>query len=199
MATSAKEQQILTAARALFLRNGYDGATTDALVESAGVSKETLYRYYRNKDELLTAVIRDMAERRHALAANVVLPEHATRRTLESLLRELVAFALAETMRAEYLDLLRLVVAESRRRPHIAALLRDALTGGGALRRLLTQAREQGLVRRDVKVDVAAEMLAGTLFGAIFNQGLLGGARAPHGVTIDSAEIVRLFVRAVAT
>ena len=197
MAIPAKEQQILTAARALFLRRGFEGATTDALVESAGVSKETLYRRYATKDDLLIAVIKDMAERRHAIAADVVLPDGATRRTLELLLKRLVRTALAETMKPENVDLLRLVAAESGRRPRVAALFRDALTGGGALRRLLAQAKDQRLVRHDVNVDTVAQMLGGSLLIPVLYQGVLGGARSPRRADIDLDEIVRLVLRAV--
>jgi len=195
---ATKQQQILTAARSLFLHRGFDGTTTDALVEAAGISKETLYRYYASKDELLVAVIHDMAARRHARAADVVLPAGAAMRTLEASLKRLVETGLAEMMRPDYLNLLRLVVAESGRRPKIAALLRAALTGGGALRRLLAQACEQRLVRQDVKVEVAAQMIGGALLLAVFNEGVLAGGRSPDRRAIDVDEIVRLFIRAVA-
>ncbi len=195
---ATKQQQILTAARSLFLHRGFDGTTTDALVEAAGISKETLYRYYASKDELLVAVIHDMAARRHARAADVVLPAGAAMRTLEASLKRLVETGLAEMMRPDYLNLLRLVVAESGRRPKIAALLRAALTGGGALRRLLAQACEQRLVRQDVKVEVAAQMIGGALLLAVFNEGVLAGGRSPDRRAIDVDEIVRLFMRAVA-
>ena len=197
MLPPAKDEQILAAARQLFLRHGFDGATTDALVERAEVSKETLYRYYPTKDELLTAVIKDMAERRLVIAADVVLPPHATRRTLEALLRGLAGGVLAETMRPDYLDLLRLVIGESARRPHLAKMLRDALSGGGALRRLLDAAREQGLVRHEVKTELAAQILGGALLGWVVQQGLLVGTR-PARAPIDIDEIVRLFLRGVA-
>lgn len=196
MAVSTKEQQILSAARTLFLRHGFEGATTDALVESAGVSKETLYRYYATKDDLLIAVIRDLAVSRRALATDIVLPERATPRGFELLLRRLAKTALEQTVRPEYINLLRLVIGESGRRPRIAALLGEALTGGGALRRLLAQARGQGLVRKDVDVDAAAQMLAGALLVAVFNHVLLG-SRAARASWIDLNETVRLFMRAI--
>jgi hypothetical protein len=79
----------------------------------------------------------------------------------------------------------------------VAILLRDALTGGGALRHLLAKAQKQGLVRRDVKVDVAAQMLGGAVLVAVFQHGLLAGARTPRP-TVDVDEVVRLFLRGIA-
>ncbi|HEX9269645.1 MAG TPA: TetR/AcrR family transcriptional regulator [Candidatus Limnocylindria bacterium] len=199
MSVGTKEQQILTAGRQLFLRHGYEGATTDALVDKARVSKETLYRYYPTKDALLTAVIKDMAARRRAIASDLALPADATRRTLETLLRRLTEAALAETMRPEYLDLLRLVIGESARRPHLAKLLREMLTGGGAVRRLLRSARDQGLLRQDVKTDVAAQILGGAVLGWVLDQGVLAGPRADPPTPFDVDEIVRLFLRGISS
>lgn len=196
MAVSGKEHQILSAARTLFLRHGFDGATTDALVSSARVSKETLYRYYATKEDLLIAVIRDLAASRRALGNDIVLPERATRRGFELLLRGLATDAFEQTVRPEYINLLRLVIGESGRRPRIAALLGEALTGAGTLRRLLAQARGQGLVRKDVDVEAAAQMLGGALFGAVFKHGLLGSG-VPRASWIDLNETVRLFMRAI--
>ncbi len=53
----AKREQIRDAARALFLRNGYAGTSMDAVTAAAGISKETLYRYYETKADLFADVL----------------------------------------------------------------------------------------------------------------------------------------------
>src|SRR5262245_8068142 len=53
----AKREQILQAARTLFLERGFSGTSTDALAAMAGVSKETLYIYFPSKEALLAAVL----------------------------------------------------------------------------------------------------------------------------------------------
>jgi AcrR family transcriptional regulator len=52
-----KRAQILDGARAVFLAEGFDGASMEAIAKAAGVSKGTLYTYFMGKDELFTALI----------------------------------------------------------------------------------------------------------------------------------------------
>ena len=58
--TNAKEP-LVEAARNLFSIKGYDGTSVDEIAEAAGVKGPTIYKYFRNKEDLLKAVI-DCAE-----------------------------------------------------------------------------------------------------------------------------------------
>lgn len=49
-------QQIIGAAWRAFVRDGYGGTSMSALAREAGVSRETLYKVFRTKPELLKAV-----------------------------------------------------------------------------------------------------------------------------------------------
>jgi AcrR family transcriptional regulator len=53
-----KARQILDGARAVFLRDGFDGASMNDIARVAGVSKGTLYVYFQSKDQLFAALIR---------------------------------------------------------------------------------------------------------------------------------------------
>lgn len=53
-----KAQQILDAARVIFLEAGFDTASMDAIARQAGVSKATLYAHFENKEDLFEALIR---------------------------------------------------------------------------------------------------------------------------------------------
>jgi AcrR family transcriptional regulator len=48
---------MLQAASDIFLSHGFDGTTMDKVAEAAGVSKQTVYSHFGNKDDLFTAVI----------------------------------------------------------------------------------------------------------------------------------------------
>ncbi|MDA8017259.1 MAG: TetR/AcrR family transcriptional regulator [Thermoanaerobaculia bacterium] len=65
MRTSTR-QRLTSTASELFYRDGIGPTTIDAIVEAAGLSKPTLYKYFRSKDELVTAVLelRDQEQRR---------------------------------------------------------------------------------------------------------------------------------------
>ena len=58
--TNAKEP-LVEAARNLFSIKGYDGTSVDEIAEAVGVKGPTIYKYFRNKEDLLKAVI-DCAE-----------------------------------------------------------------------------------------------------------------------------------------
>lgn len=53
----AKRDQLLAGAEQIFTRRGFAAASTDAVAAEAGVSKQTLYGYYRNKEALFAAVL----------------------------------------------------------------------------------------------------------------------------------------------
>jgi AcrR family transcriptional regulator len=50
-----KRGAIVAAARQTFLENGYGQASMDRIAESATVSVKTIYRHFKNKDELFSA------------------------------------------------------------------------------------------------------------------------------------------------
>ena len=55
-AKEAKRGEILAAASSLFLSEGYDGASMGKIAAAAGLTPNTLYWYFRDKDELFVAV-----------------------------------------------------------------------------------------------------------------------------------------------
>lgn len=57
--------QILTAARDLFLSQGYGNTSMDAVAKYAGVSKSTLYAHFENKEQLFGAVVGTARQRLH--------------------------------------------------------------------------------------------------------------------------------------
>lgn len=60
---SAKAQQLVNAAIALFDERGYRATGIDAILERAGVAKMTLYKHFATKDDLIVAAIRAASER----------------------------------------------------------------------------------------------------------------------------------------
>ena len=46
----AKRLAILEAAKRLFMQNGYDGSSMDAIAAEAGVSKLTVYSHFTDKE-----------------------------------------------------------------------------------------------------------------------------------------------------
>ncbi len=60
----AKREAILAAARDLFLNNGYEGSSMEAIAAEAGVSKLTLYSHFKDKEALFAAAVKAICETR---------------------------------------------------------------------------------------------------------------------------------------
>lgn len=52
-----RQQRILDAATSLFREAGYEGAKIEAIAAQADVSVGTIYNYYRNKGDILVAIV----------------------------------------------------------------------------------------------------------------------------------------------
>lgn len=81
-----QRELILARAAALFAARGYAATSMNAVAQACGLSKATLYHYYRDKDALLVSIAEGHVQRLHALVAEV----QAERLAPEARLRELV-------------------------------------------------------------------------------------------------------------
>jgi AcrR family transcriptional regulator len=74
----AKRDEITAAASSLFLTEGYDGASMGKIAAAAGLTPNTLYWYFGDKDELFVAVADlylDLLLQQHATVAEQPLAE----------------------------------------------------------------------------------------------------------------------------
>ena len=56
--TSSKREKLIDTALGLFCRDGFHATGIDKILAEAGVSKMTLYKYFKSKDELIIAALR---------------------------------------------------------------------------------------------------------------------------------------------
>ena len=54
--------ELITCARNLFYRQGYDGTSFTHIVEASGLLRGNIYHYFKSKDEILEAVINQRAQ-----------------------------------------------------------------------------------------------------------------------------------------
>lgn len=116
----AKRQAILTAARELFLADGYDGTSVDAVAARASASKRTVYDYFGDKRRLLLAVVEDLGDQIMDGIRSIV---ETTLAESEDVREALLRFALSVKDSAlgsfEYHSLLRLIETEGRNLPEL--------------------------------------------------------------------------------
>jgi len=113
-----KRRAILDAARPIFLREGWAGATLDRVAAESGISKMTVYRHFSNKDDLFQALVETMCE---AMRGEAESAPHATDEMLpaDRLRREAEGFTVA-LVRPDALALYRVIVADGWRFPALA-------------------------------------------------------------------------------
>src|SRR5260370_7629304 len=121
--TEKKRAQIRTAAKALFLRSGFQGTSTDAIAAAAGVSKETLYRYYARKEDLFVDVVRSLTtERLHLAQWTERSTEPTTMQDLRMLLRAIAQEVLETMVQPETKAIPRLILTQLPPFPALAPL-----------------------------------------------------------------------------
>jgi AcrR family transcriptional regulator len=59
-------RKILQAARAVFSRKGFSGATVTEIIREAGIGHGTFWLYFENKEDLLGYLLADMVEELHS-------------------------------------------------------------------------------------------------------------------------------------
>jgi AcrR family transcriptional regulator len=67
----APKEQILNAAARLFIEKGFGGASMQEIADALGVTRTALYYYFKNKDEILTALVEEVTLRARRLSSRV--------------------------------------------------------------------------------------------------------------------------------
>ncbi|MFI5721037.1 TetR/AcrR family transcriptional regulator [Nocardia sp. NPDC051750] len=196
--SARKRAAILSAARELFLADGFDRSSVDAVAARAEVSKRTVYDYFGDKRTLLQAVV-DAVGQSLITTIRRTLDDTLTAGTEAAGLEDaLVTFSMriATDMlgSAEYTTLQRLVRAESGHLPH-PDYNPMAETPDEAIAERLAAFAAAGLL--DVPDPrLAADQLIALTFSVALNR--LGSANAAEDARVRPlvVEGVRTFLRA---
>src|SRR5215470_2706712 len=173
----AKREQIRAAARRLFLRHGFSETSMDAVTATAGVSKQTLYRYYETKAQLFADVLGELITDPTARAGEWP-PEQPLPRNGQELEAWLVSFGqayLVRMMEPDQLSLLRVIIAEGSRFPELVYEWRSSLPGLGvaAFMTQIEACQAAEVVASWVDVRTVGRLFASLLFGFLMRDGLL--------------------------
>jgi AcrR family transcriptional regulator len=184
-----RRSQIVEAAVALWLRQGFDATPVEAIAREAGLAKGTVYLYFPSKEALL-----DEAVRRHSL---VPAMDELTRELAGAPLEEAIPRIARELWRRlkEQTPLIALMLRELPQRPDTARafLERVVLPTNRRFARYL----EQG-ARQPLDTFVAARALVGMLMIFLLTQELFGGRElAPIADASITDTVAELFLRGV--
>jgi len=85
-----QREMILAQAAALFARGGYPGTSMNQVAEACGLSKATLYHYYRDKYALLVSIAEDHVTRLQGIVGAALAEEQTPQGQMRALVRRLV-------------------------------------------------------------------------------------------------------------
>ena len=183
--------RILDAAVRVFGRDGVSGATTREIARAAKVNEVTLFRHFRNKNELLRQVVMQSAKRYGQVFAG------ASVKTPDDLRRTVRTYAEAHTRKLrDNEDFVRTFVGEMTRHPRLCRSL--FVEAAKPVRQkfiaYLQAAQKAGLVRKDLDPTTAVDALSGML--------LAGALRRPLTESIYSSRryvetCVELFLKGI--
>lgn len=166
---------ILTATARQFLDRGFGALTIEGIASEAGVGKQTIYRWWGSKTELVA----------ESMVEGILLPEHFTpnadgtlREDLGAWLRAVFAFVDDE----QTARMLGSLVAASTGDAVIAERMRASLGADAILARRFEQAIADGDLPASVLVPVLTDLLLGAVVMRIIAHGSRGGADAAGDV-----------------
>jgi AcrR family transcriptional regulator len=173
----ARPEEILAAALASFAERGFAATRLDDVAARAGISKGTLYLYFKSKEELFEAVVRATLvpnlERLEALSATF---EGPSVHLLERLL-----LTIAGVVDSQIGAIPKLVIAEAGNFPELARFYLEAVVRRGL--RLIGAILRRGIGRREfrpIDVDHAVFcVIAPMLIAALWKRSLEPHDAAP--------------------
>jgi AcrR family transcriptional regulator len=162
-------QRILDAALRVFGRDGVSGATTREIARVAKVNEVTLFRYFKNKNELLRQVVVQSCQRYEQVFAD------ASVATLRDLRRTVRSYAETHAQKfRDNEDFVRTFVGEMTR--HLKLCRRLFVESVKPVRQkfisYLEAAQKAGLVRKDLDPATAVDALSGMLMAGALRRPL---------------------------
>lgn len=178
--TPRKRRAIVAAATEVFLQHGYVGASMDEVAAKAGVSKQTVYKQFENKERLFAEIVLGTSEQLLDGLAQAYAETLDGATDAREALRALARRFLDSLTTSSVLQLRRLVIAEADRFPDVCGRW---FTVGfeGSLEMLgeaLTRLTERGLLRELPDPTLAAYQFAGLVMYKPMNRAMFAGTAA---------------------
>jgi AcrR family transcriptional regulator len=185
--SARKRNAILDAAATLFLRHGYRGTSMDEVAAGAGVSKQTVYKHFADKQRLFSEIVTSaVGEAGDPVHAEVLALEETG--DIEADLRGLARQLLALVMRPRILQLRRLVIGEAGRFPELGRTFYEQGPGRtiAALATVFERLAERGELRLD-DPQLAAAHFNWLVMSMPLNQAMfLGEDATPSAAQLDA-------------
>ncbi len=186
-----KRDAIAEAALRLFLRDGYERTSVDAIAAEAAVSKRTVYNHYGDKENLFLTVVEDTSvslREKFASVGNLMLADAShVEQSLLDFLRQAVSIV---TLSPDGAALVRLVITDAPRFPSLLDSWRRIQPFSLGLAEPLGRLAAEGALDIPDPVEAARHLFALTV-GQINTQTLFGT------ITLSGEEVDRILTGGV--
>jgi AcrR family transcriptional regulator len=194
----ARPAEILAAALGMFVERGYAATRLEDVARHAGVTKGTMYLYFKSKEALFKAVVTE------ALITNIVRGERLVEEhqgSARELLAKILHGWLDSISRSPASGIPRLMIAEANNFPELGRFYYEAVVRRG--HRLVGRVLQMGIDRgefRPLNVEQSVRLaVAPILFGVVMKHSLY----ACTGEEVDLREVLKLhlglFLRGIET
>jgi TetR/AcrR family transcriptional regulator, mexJK operon transcriptional repressor len=198
--TEQTRERIRASAHQLFLKQGYQATSIDAILSEAGISsKETLYRYYSSKEALFVDVLSHLTMEQPGFSEKLAaLPSPRDLPSLHHALQKLSYEILSMMCQPGYLPLVRMIIAESPRFPQLGSLFFSTVTDRGLaiMNSLLNAAKEEQIIA-DIDFDAVTHMLLGGLLTYAISGLIFAGEQAQLPPLDRADALVEVIMRAL--
>jgi len=166
----------------VFAEKGFAAAKLDEIAKRAGVSKGTLYLYFKDKEQLFRAVVRNtVAPNVEKLRSGLI----QTGMPFDQLVRLFLAKFVEMASKVPVGAVAKMVISESRNFPELAKVWHDEVVskGLGTLTALIEMAQAKGEVRDGDARLHAFSLMGPMLMGVIYRETLepVGGEPLDFG------------------
>lgn len=194
--SEAKREKILSAARRVFLEDGFDGASMQHITELSGVSKATVYNHFPSKDQLFEAVmleqVRKLREQAFSLSSDMGRPE--------DVLFGLGVGFVSGVLQPQNMKMARQLVSDGWRFPHLgrAFMEEGPVRGTQLLANYLQALCDQGLLSIEDTTLAAQQFIAIAEVGQANRAHMTGEFPSQAEIAQRVKSAVRLFMRGYA-
>jgi AcrR family transcriptional regulator len=187
-----RREAIIDVARSVFIEEGFAAASMSTIAARLGGSKGTLYNYFRSKEELFAAYVREECGRfAEAMFGDTETPDLAAHLSLIGE-RFLTHVTSDWAMR-----MFQLIVSEAHRTPELARVFYEAGPAEAVrrIRQMLESARDKGEIEAD-DCEVAAQQFLSLCRGHLHFRYSLNLIERPNTAQIEATirEAVRTFM-----
>ena len=183
MKDSDKRGEIIQAALELIAEHGFHGAPMAMIADKAGVGAGTIYRYFENKDVLITELYRKLEEKIMAALQEGYSVGKPLRERFLHLGTALLRYFIAHPLYFRYME-------QYYNSPYGASMRRDRLLGKSDNRDIFKNLFEQGIsqqVLKDLPILVLFALAFGPMF-ALARDHILGFAILDDALIVQSIE-----------